>query len=253
MINKLPIYQQLHNALKSLINEEDYSGGDKFLTERAICEEYNVSRVTANKALSSLVSEGILEFRKGVGTFVIEKSACEVRSLIRFSEQVLKSGKTPAAAILGFDKIRADECGDIPSGIPAINPVDSIYRISRLRTSEGNIISIEYWCIIAAYCPDLPQEFLTGSIQILLQDKYNLNISEISERIIPEILTAEESEILQVEQGQAGFAIFSTANMEEGKPLWWKKTVFRPGSLEIRTVSGINPAESKVTAELITP
>jgi DNA-binding GntR family transcriptional regulator len=46
--------------------------GERLLTERQICERFGVSRATANKALSNLVSEGVLEFRKGVGTFVRE-------------------------------------------------------------------------------------------------------------------------------------------------------------------------------------
>ncbi|MFN9913156.1 MAG: GntR family transcriptional regulator, partial [Pirellulaceae bacterium] len=43
---------------------------DRFLTEREIADRFGVSRPTANKALASLVSEGLLEFRRGVGTFV---------------------------------------------------------------------------------------------------------------------------------------------------------------------------------------
>ncbi len=70
MINKEPVYIQINKALRLLIIKENYSAGDKFLTERSICEMYNVSRSTANKSLSSLVSENILEFKKGIGTFI---------------------------------------------------------------------------------------------------------------------------------------------------------------------------------------
>jgi DNA-binding GntR family transcriptional regulator len=46
--------------------------GDRFLTERQVSEQFGVSRATANKALANVVAEGVLEFRKGVGTFVRE-------------------------------------------------------------------------------------------------------------------------------------------------------------------------------------
>lgn len=65
-----PIYQQLNQLLRDLIREGEFKSNEQFLTERQICDRFNVSRATANKALSNLVAEGVLEFRKGVGTFV---------------------------------------------------------------------------------------------------------------------------------------------------------------------------------------
>ena len=64
-----PVYQQLNQRLRSSLAGE-YRSGDQFLTEREVAEKFQVSRATANKSLASLVSEGFLEFRKGVGTFV---------------------------------------------------------------------------------------------------------------------------------------------------------------------------------------
>ena len=70
MLNKEPLYLQINRNLKKLIIDDNYAIGDKFLTERAICQNFEVSRATANKALSSLVSENILEFKRGIGTFI---------------------------------------------------------------------------------------------------------------------------------------------------------------------------------------
>ena len=91
MINKSPLYQQLNNALLKMIHKEKFQTGDKFLTERAICELFEVSRATANKALSSLVSGGILEFKKGVGTFIksIPVNNGKVTSIFNFIKVLL--------------------------------------------------------------------------------------------------------------------------------------------------------------------
>jgi len=64
-----PMYQQINKRLRLLVGRE-YTFGQQFPTEREIVERFAVSRATANKALASLVSEGLLEFRKGIGTFV---------------------------------------------------------------------------------------------------------------------------------------------------------------------------------------
>ncbi len=60
-----PVYQQLNQRLRSALAAE-YRSGDQFFSEREIAEKFQVSRVTANKSLASLVSEGFLEFRKGL-------------------------------------------------------------------------------------------------------------------------------------------------------------------------------------------
>lgn len=87
-INKEPVYLQICSVLKSLIEEGKYKGGDRFLTEREVSQKFDVSRTTANKSLSSLVGEGILIYKKGVGTFVSapsKETGCDLRKF--FSKQ----------------------------------------------------------------------------------------------------------------------------------------------------------------------
>jgi GntR family transcriptional regulator len=59
-LERSPVYQQLNARLRASL-AKDYRNGDRFLTEREISESFRVSRATANKALASLVSEGVLE------------------------------------------------------------------------------------------------------------------------------------------------------------------------------------------------
>ena len=88
-----PIYQQLNQLLRSLIRSVEFPVGGQFLTERQVSERFEVSRATANKALSNLVAEGLLTFRKGVGTFVSAQSMdYNLRTLVSFTEEALAAG-----------------------------------------------------------------------------------------------------------------------------------------------------------------
>src|SRR5512140_391888 len=105
---KEPIYQQLNNHLRLLIGSGECSVGSQFLTERQICERYGVSRATANKALSNMVSEGLLEFRKGVGTFVRGRSLdYNLRALVSFTDKARAAGKEPSTEVIQFESVRA--------------------------------------------------------------------------------------------------------------------------------------------------
>src|SRR6185503_4113499 len=105
---KQPIYQQLNEALRGLLGAGEFKTGARFLTERQVSERFEVSRATANKALSNLVSEGILEFKKGIGTFVRGGVLdYDLRSLVSFTGKAAAAGKRPTTRVLSFDTITA--------------------------------------------------------------------------------------------------------------------------------------------------
>ena len=81
-------HQNLVEDLRALIRAGNFVPGAKFITEREIAERYKTSRPTANKALSSLVSAGMLEVRRGVGTFVRENVLdYDLERLVSFTDK----------------------------------------------------------------------------------------------------------------------------------------------------------------------
>lgn len=70
--NPLPLYQQLRVALLDRIGAGEFRPGEPLPSERQLAADYEVSRITAIRALSELEREGIVERRQGQGTFVVE-------------------------------------------------------------------------------------------------------------------------------------------------------------------------------------
>jgi len=128
---KEPIYQQLNNHLRLVIGSGESPVGSQFLTERQICERYGVSRATANKALSNLVSEGLLEFRKGVGTFIRGRALdYNLRALVSFTDKARAAGKEPSTEVIQFESVRAqDVLDDVPDLLRSDPPqVSTMWR-----------------------------------------------------------------------------------------------------------------------------
>ncbi len=66
----------LASELRKLISSGLYPEGARFISEYEIERRYNISRITANKAVSILVAEGMLERgKRGSGTFVKRSGA----------------------------------------------------------------------------------------------------------------------------------------------------------------------------------
>jgi DNA-binding FadR family transcriptional regulator len=56
--------------IKELIRDEKLKRGEKLPNELELCRSFAVSRPTVREAVKALVSQGILEIRRGKGTFV---------------------------------------------------------------------------------------------------------------------------------------------------------------------------------------
>ncbi|MBN2725288.1 MAG: GntR family transcriptional regulator [Deltaproteobacteria bacterium] len=68
----VPLFLQLEHLVESKIREGLFDTGDKLPSEREISSLSGIARGTVKKALSNLVSRGILKAVKGKGTFVTD-------------------------------------------------------------------------------------------------------------------------------------------------------------------------------------
>lgn len=69
-----PLYIQLANELERRILEGTYPPGRRIPSASELCDEFSVSRQTANSALTLLKDRGLVRGVPGRGTFVVDKS-----------------------------------------------------------------------------------------------------------------------------------------------------------------------------------
>lgn len=70
MAGKKALYKQIMNKLEERINDGDFEYDVPFTTEERITKEYNVSRITAIRALEELEQKGLIFRKRGSGSFV---------------------------------------------------------------------------------------------------------------------------------------------------------------------------------------
>lgn len=69
---RVSLAQQLVQELSQKILSGEWSVGSKLPTEQVLTEAHGVSRTTVREALSRLQAEGLVETRRGIGTFVVD-------------------------------------------------------------------------------------------------------------------------------------------------------------------------------------
>ncbi|MDO5519879.1 MAG: FadR/GntR family transcriptional regulator [bacterium] len=65
------LVEQVEDELFQMIKSEAYGVGEKLPNEFKLAETFSVSRSTMREAIRSLTSKGILEVRRGSGTYVV--------------------------------------------------------------------------------------------------------------------------------------------------------------------------------------
>ncbi len=237
-----PIYNQVVKILKEMITGGEFRPGEQFLTERKISEEYDISRNTSNKVISSLVSEGILEIRKGIGTFV--RPAIfdfDLRIHYGFTQKALKAGKNPRTKVINFQVLDSSQVDYEVVDKLKLKSSESVYYIERLRFLDELPVIIDRRFLVREYLPDLKEQDLAGSLFNLLYEKYGLQISSANETIRAITIGGKDAKMMGVPEGESCLLILSTGFIQNDIPLWSEKTIYRGDAYEFR--NRIGPVE----------
>lgn len=68
--SKVPLHKQAETIVRNLITDVSYANGKLLPNETELCKQLGISRQTLRQSINTLVQEGILARKKGVGTWV---------------------------------------------------------------------------------------------------------------------------------------------------------------------------------------
>ncbi|GAA1719911.1 GntR family transcriptional regulator [Isoptericola hypogeus] len=173
--------------------------GDAVPSERSLTEKFGVSRMTVRQAVDALVTEGVLERAQGRGTFVAPPRADFEMRLTTFGEEARRRGLVPGAQVLS--------AGVAPATAPVAEAVDRepgtpMHHVVRLRTADGNPMSVEEAWIPVDLAPDLLAGGVPESLYAALRAR-GLDPTWGEETITAADATPEELDTLQMRTSRA--------------------------------------------------
>ncbi|MFB4167280.1 GntR family transcriptional regulator [Virgibacillus sp. JSM 102003] len=235
----------LYNQLKEMIMKDIRSGklkhGDKIMSERRIADKCNVSRMTARKALLVLEREGLVEKRKGVGTFITRKIEMDFITFNSYSKELIKKGMQPSTKLLEIYKENPDE--HIRENLKIDEDTDVIV-LKRLRLGDGIPIAIEMSFIPYYLCAGI-EEYIADDVSLYgtLEQSYNIKPVKADQYI--QILQASEEEcrLLTIPGDSVCIFIDSTAFSGEEEPVEFTRSVTRSDIIRYYSRLYLNPSE----------
>lgn len=125
----IPKYEQIKQDLLSQIKQHQFVPGDKFYSESDIKKKYDVSSITAVKALNQLTNAGYLYRIQGKGTFV---SKSKVAQNVKFSDIENHPFNTENVQVIS---VTEENDPEILKELGLLK-TDSYYKIVRVRSVD---------------------------------------------------------------------------------------------------------------------
>lgn len=228
MINKhspLPIYYQLEQGIKEMIEKGQLQPGEMIPSEREWAETYEISRMTVRQAINNLVNDGYLVRKRGKGTFVATKKIEQpLKGLTSFSEDMRARGMVPGTKLLAFHTVPAPLSFAKQLGI---DEGEEIYEIRRIRLADGLPMALETAYVPCSLVPGLTEQNVSGSIYEFIEKKLGLAIRSATQILEASVARKLEEELLQMKEGAPVLLIQRNSYLQNGQPLEIVKSVYR--------------------------
>ena len=130
-----PLYGKVEEVLASEIAREIIQPGDRLPSEDELLIRFDVSRITVRRAIQNLVQRGVVEIRRGLGTFVLApKVLQELTRLTGFVEDMNIHGRKASARVVSQGVVAASVRVAQHLGI---NKGARVMQIKRVRLADS--------------------------------------------------------------------------------------------------------------------
>ena len=195
-----PAYKKIQNAIRKRIDATELNPGDAVASERELAKTHKVSLMTARHALAGLEREGVVERRRGAGTFVAAPKI-HFNKLMSYTEQMSSRGLAPRSRVL-VAKIIADE-QEIAARLQ-LAPASRMVKIERLRQTAEEPFALETCYLPASEFSELVNAALgRSSLFAALKHDYGVELAYADEEIDAIAADTHLAEMLALPKGSA--------------------------------------------------
>ena len=173
--------------------------GSRLPPERALAEEFSITRVTVRQALMRMEAQGLIFREERRGWFVSPpRVRYDPTTNTSFTESITEQGRLAGTTVLSSYQVTASawEATHLDCAIG-----EGIYVISRLRTVDERAVLVEQIHIKATRCPGLLDHPLDQSMTDLMAEKYGIVEHRAQVNMRPTTLSEAPAKALGVAVG----------------------------------------------------
>ena len=221
-----PKYKQLKEDLLQMMQTDSSFPEGCLPSERAIGDQFGVSRITVRRAIAELQQEGLLYSVQGKGVFVRSKKIPQpLAQLTSFSSDMVHRDMKPSSQILAMEMVTA---GDAIAALLQVKPDDTVTILKRLRIADKEPMAIET-CYMNSSIGAVVMEILTndGSLYELFTGRLGIVLASAQESI--EVISLKEYEraLLKSEASAGALYIRRLTFDDQNRPVEYVESKYR--------------------------
>jgi len=220
---RLPLYLQIEAILKSKILTGELKVGDRISPENELSKQFGVSPLTVRQALYSLVGEGLLDRKPGVGTIV--KKNLDEKIVLKLSGkmgELLSLGKETETRVLRSEVIQGL---DKPLRFLQLNQTEPVCFVEKVRYWKGTPLMVVEEYVSQSLIGTLSKNKKSmKSFYLILTQKNGMVLNEATQTIEASIADQHIASLLQIEMGSPLFYMERTFYGETGMPILFQIT-----------------------------
>ena len=222
----LPLYRRIETDLRDRIRSGDLAPGAQVETEVELMDRYGVSRATVRQALRELVEQGLLEIRRGLGTYVTQRRfEHTIGGFYSFSREIERHGLKPGTRVLGLGIETAD---DVVAAALDVPPGTAVVALRRLRMAGDDPLVVETSYLPAKRFPGLESvDFGRVRLYDTLTTEYGCRPARARETFEPVLVTADEAALLGQHRGQPALRVERVAFDQDDAPIEFCRSTVR--------------------------
>jgi GntR family transcriptional regulator len=210
-----PAYKRIQNVIRKQIESAQLRPGDLVASERELARTHDVSLMTARHALAGLEHEGLVERRRGAGTFVASPRI-HFNKLMSYTEHMSSRGLAPRTRVLAAKIIEPEAEVAARLGLPA---TEDLVKIERLRLTGEEPYALETCYLPAKDFSKLVNAPLARtSLFGILEHDHGVELAYADEEVNATAAETKVADLLDLPHGAPVMRIRQVIYSSKGKP-----------------------------------
>ncbi|HEM4073268.1 TPA: UTRA domain-containing protein [Streptococcus suis] len=221
-------YKKVYADIKEKIEQNIWQANQEMPTENELMEIYSYSKDTIRKALSLLEMDGYIQKRQGRNSIILDHNLVRkpfvselktVSELNRSAHHQVQTELTNLYIVQGQPEVMKEL---------EVDEKTDLYRVSRVRTIDGERLEYEISYFDRRIVPYLSKEIAEKSIYQYLENDLGLEISHSRREISFRFATEEEKSLLDLADYDMVVSVTSTTYLADGRPFQYGTITYRP-------------------------
>jgi GntR family transcriptional regulator len=222
--NGMPAYKKIQASIMKCIESGQLKPGDAVDSERELAKIHRVSLMTARHALTALEREGMVQRRRGAGTFVAPPKV-HFNKLTSFTEQMAVRSLIACSKVLSFGVIDNEQ--EVAARL-ALATNTRLLKLERLRLAADEPFAVETCYLPAEEFGGITRSSVTrGSLFSILEAGYGIQIAYADEEMDATAAAPATANLLKVARDQPLLRIRQVIYSTTGKATLYVLGLYR--------------------------